>query len=131
MTQQKLKRIGRYAYPIPPLAASGKSIHLSLGEGGDGHVALGTHAFPLTGGESRIVFSGIPDGVYTLHLCMGDERVESDPIRIAEGEGYFLLPDRNRLAKERIDSALLEATVKEQVDAIRRLEDAVFRTTIF
>ncbi len=132
MKEQLFCRVGAYVYPIPPIQTHSESLaEIRLLDGTDGYVTVGAHAFAIKGGVALIKLSELADGVYTVRFVIGDERLESDPIRISKGDCSFVCPSKDTRAKERIENARLAEKIKSMEESIQKLEHATFCTNIF
>lgn len=132
MKEQLYCKIGTYAYPIPPVCdGTQKALAVRLVEGGEGYVTVGSHVFPIKGGCSLIRTGDLDDGVYTVRFVIGEQRLESDPIRVHRGACSILMPSRDTVARERVEHAKLCEKIYAHEQSLEKLEQAVFRTTIF
>lgn len=132
MKHQSFCKIGSYVYPIPPIQTHLHDVaEVRLLDGGDGYVAVGARAFPIKNGVGLIRLTELDEGTHTVRFVIGEQRLESDPIRISGGECSFGCASIDTSAKERIEHARTVEKIKSIEDTIERLDRAVFHTTIF
>ena len=132
MREQRFKRVGKRALPIPPLGRLvGGRICLSLTESVNGTVKVGSVCVPLKNGHAYLEPSRIGVGVHPLLFCFGDATLEADALRIQEHHVELTEPSRDSVAEDRLALYELRESLNEQSEAIRRLDKAVFNTTIF
>lgn len=132
MREQKFKRVGKRALPIPPLGRLvGGRICLSLTESANGTVKVGSVCVPLKNGHAYLEPSRLGVGVHPIVFCIGDTRIEADALRVEKQHAELVEPSRDSVAEDRLALYALKEKLDEQIEAIHRLDKAVFNTTIF
>lgn len=132
MTPIVFEVVGTFAYPHAPLSVcQGNRLGVKLLSGGDGEATLGTLTVPLKSGTAIFDLSRLAHGVHPLRFRTEGKVLCADAVRVDTEGARLLIDEKTEAACARIELARQREAVRALTDAISRLENAVFRTTIF
>ena len=132
MTPMVFETVGGFAYPHAPICEHlGNRLGVKLLSGGDGEASLGVLTVPVKSGAAIFDLTRLQNGVHPLHFCIGGRVIDADPIRVTSGGAELCLDRETDAVCSRIELARHREAIRTLTDIVKRLEDAVFRTTIF
>jgi hypothetical protein len=127
-----LEAVGDFAYPHAPVSeCHGDRLGVKLLAGGDGEASLGTLSVPLKSGAAIFDLSRLSHGIHSLCFRTGGRVIDADPVRVFSGGAELCVDRETNAICARIELARQRQTLRTLTDTVKRLEEAVFRTTIF